>query len=190
MLILERSITRENWVPAYRVVTRRHKEGWSRKVAKIDGHTIWNVQAMGRGFRTYYAIFEETEKGPRPIAWLMMFRRRGWAAWEEEQVWVFPSHRGHGLAKKLYLAAINHDRQLVASGKSHSKYSKAMWESFVKKGSFNIWAHDIFHLERNAAVEWDEDEQTIACELNIYTKAKVDGSHRPNSVRLIALRKD
>lgn len=174
MQILERSITRQNWEPAYRFLTRKVRV----ECREVAGATM----VPGAGGRVYYAVFVDTGKGRRPVGWLRLHRQVGWSAWEVEQLWVFPEYRGRGLAGHLYKAAINGDGLMVASGKTHTKHSKALWESFVRKETFNIWAHDFKDLTSRHEVLWEDNE--IFCALELYSPSK-----SKSDVRLIAIKR-
>jgi hypothetical protein len=113
------------------------------------------------------------------MAWLMLKQRPGWTAWEVEQLWIFPAFRGQGLAKDLYRAVINDDGMLVASGKTHTKHSKALWESFVRRDFFTIWAHDFKNLSIRCPVYWDDGE--------LYSRHRLYGGK--GDIRLVATTK-
>jgi len=189
MIMLERSVTHLHWENPYRFLARRHREGWSRKAATIRGHTVWMVQGMGLGHRVYYAIFDKAPKGERPIAWLILKQRPGWWAWEVEQLMVFPQFRRQGLASKLYKAVINHDRCMLASGKTHTSHSKAMWESFIRQDLFNVWAHDFSDLQNFYQVCWDKESQEVVSQLSLYSPTYTRDKISKNNVRLVAMRK-
>ena len=185
MLIFERSVTKAYWEPRYRTITRQHQRGKSYPVGR-SGVTC--VLGTGKGLVCYYAIFNSTPKGPRPIGWLMLRQKPSWVAWEVVQLWVFPLHRGEGVAKRLYKAAINTDGLLLASGKTHTKHSKALWESFIRTRAFNIWAHEVSNLKKHCSVMWDADEGVVS-RLSLYTQAH-GGDKMVRDVRLVAQRKD
>ena len=118
----------------------------------------------------------------------MVKQRPGWTAWEVEQLWVFPAFRGKGIASTLYRAVVNQDGMLLASGKTHTKYSKALWERFIRKQTFTIWAHDFANLDKWCDVVWDEDSGEVFSRLSLYTN--VGNSDKiGKDVRLIALKK-
>jgi hypothetical protein len=152
MRIYERSVTQPYWEPVYRYLAKR----WRPTFRQIGDVTM--LHGTGKGQRIYYAIFRNSRYGPRPAGWLILRQRLGWWAWEVEQLWVFPAFRGQGMAKQLYKAAIDGDNLIVASGKTHTKYSKGLWESFIRKGTFNIWAHDFQNVSRWCPVIWDAGE--------------------------------
>jgi GNAT superfamily N-acetyltransferase len=147
------------------------------------------VQGMGLGHRVYYAIFDKAPKGERPIAWLILKQRPGWWAWEVEQLMVFPQFRRQGLASKLYKAVINHDRCMLASGKTHTSHSKAMWESFIRQDLFNVWAHDFSDLQNFYQVCWDKESQEVVSQLSLYSPTYTRDKISKNNVRLVAMRK-
>jgi GNAT superfamily N-acetyltransferase len=103
-----------------------------------------------------------------PVAWLYLTRKAGWAAWEVLQVFVFPELRGHGLASKIYKAAVNHDGILLASGKTQSKSSRKLWKQLIETNAFHVWAQDFKNLDLRAGVEYYDDE--LYCELPVYTR--------------------
>jgi GNAT superfamily N-acetyltransferase len=137
------------------------------------------IPGTGQMHRVYYALFVDTPKGPRPMSWLCLWQKTNWWAYAVEQLWTFPEFRGRGHAKALYKAAIDVDTIMIASGKLHTKYSKALWESFVRKKTFNIWAHDFKDLRRWCDVYWDDE---LCSRMPLY-----DG---PGDIRLVALRKN
>jgi len=148
------------------------------------------VSRIDSGKKTkIYIIFDNDDE---PIAWLYLVRKNGWKAWEVMQSWCYPEHRGKGYGTKLYQAAINDDGLLLSSGNIHSKYSRAVWCSFVKKGLFNIWAQDFRNLDRTSGVEYDPDENALDCELELYDyRTSYEDffyKYRPQDVRLLATR--
>jgi GNAT superfamily N-acetyltransferase len=122
----------------------------------------------------------------RPVAWLYLWQKPGWRAWEVMQVFVFEKLRGQGLAKKLYQAAINHDGLVMASGKSQSASSRSLWKSFVKQNMFEMFAINYKNLKERSQVFWDRDEEEIWCEMPIYFR---NTENEKRDVRLIATRK-
>lgn len=101
--------------------------------------------------------------------WLYLIRTPRWVAYEVQQTFLFKHCRGQGLGPMLYKAAIDSDGLLLASGCSHTKFSRAMWKNFIKKKTFKIWAHDFLRLDKHSHVSIDEDDQ-FECDLDIYTK--------------------
>lgn len=152
-------------------------------------HVTADIHRIDSGAqRRIYLTFD----GGKPCAWLFLHRRKGWRAWEVWQSWCSPEHRQKGIGTRLYQAAINVDNLLLSSGAIHSKYSRAVWKSFVKRGLFNIWAHDFKSLTSTALVAYDKDEDALDCDLDIYDfrTSYEDYFHkrRPTDVRLLATR--
>jgi GNAT superfamily N-acetyltransferase len=180
MLILERSVTKYYWMGMYKYLYRKIHfnqyswvNGW---IARFDG---------GQQHRTY-ALMSRHEDSYRPIAWVYLWRRPGWAAWEVKQVFVFEQLRGKGIAKKLYKAAIDIDGVIMTSGLSQTKYSRGLWLSFVKNNTFNIFAIDYKDFSKRSQVFWDKGNEEVWCDLPIYSKV----SQTPRrDVRLIATRR-
>lgn len=181
MHILERSITRPYWEPRYRLIVRQYQDGWGQKVKNTR---VTQIRGTGAGSVIYYTKFMNTANGPRPVGWLMLWKKAGWFCWEVSQLWVFPAYRGQGIAGELYKAAINADGLMLSSGKLHTKHSRRLWENFIRKKTFNIWAHDIKQLDVTSDVLWEDG--SILTALTLYTE-KVD---RKSDVRLMALAKD
>lgn len=177
MLVMKNAVTRPYWSSMYDYARRMIRRRDARQVCR--GVKVINC---GSRSRLYFCGDEED-----PIAWLFLVHRPGWSAWEVSQVWTFPEARSKGLAKKLYKAAVNTDRLILASGNLHTQYSQAIWRSFVKKNIFNIWAQDFRHLEHTSPV-WIEDNE-LQCKLNIYLKPS-DPARPRTDVRLIAIKKD
>ena len=173
MLIHERSVTKEYWSATYDYIHRRLDNG---RYAKVQGTGVVHVQ--GGENTTTFAVLH----GGSPVAWLNLAKRPSWKAWEVRQVWVFPEVRGQGLAGKIYRAAVNERQLILASGKTQSKSSRALWLSFVKKNTFRIWAQDFNNLDLRSPV-WVEDNE-IQSRLEIYTRFTTS-----RDVRLIAIRK-
>lgn len=149
---------------------------------------VWRIDSGAS--RKIYIIFD---KDDAPIAWLYLWQRKGWQAWEVMQSWCYPEHRGKGYGTKLYQAVINDDRLLLSSGNIHSKYSRAVWKSFIKKGLFNVWAQDFRDLDRVSVVEYDKDDDELVCELDLYDfRTSYEDffyKYRPQDVRLLATRR-
>ena len=162
-----------------RYVLNRMKACPSVKVAP----KVWRLQS-GEHRRVYYTC----DQAGWPISWLYLERRRGWQAWEVEQVWTFPEHRGQGLAEGLYRAAINQDGALLLSGFVQSAHSRALWARFVRRGTFTIWAQDIRNLDRTGDVYLDEDG-LLSSPLPIYHPLSTWDPPSQGDVRLLALRR-
>jgi hypothetical protein len=173
MLIHERSVTKEFWSVTYEYIARRVRTNRFNSVGRTG---VVHVHG-GRCTRTYAIIVHG-----HPVAWLCLARRPKWGAWEVRQVWVFPELRGHGLAQRIYRAAVNQDGILLASGKTQSKTSRALWRTFIKRDTFNIWAQDFNNLRLRSLVELDDDE--LLCDLPVYT-----WNTTKHDVRLLAMRK-
>lgn len=178
MLILERSVTKYYWKKMYRYLFRKIQRG---QYDRLPGGII--RLPCGKGCLAY-AILRKHENHVRPVGWLYLYQKPGWAAWEVLQVYVFENFREQGLGKKLYEAAINHDGLIMASGKTQSKYSRAVWKSFVKRGAFDVYAVDYRDLKIGAEVLFDPDFNELICDLPIYESDYMN--HR--DVRLIATR--
>lgn len=178
VIILERSVTKQYWLPMYDYILRRLNTG---RFDAIPGTRVLHVHG-GENTRTYAVLSTEAETRGLPAAWLYLGKRPGWAAWEVRQVWVFPDWRRDGLAKKIYQAAVNRDGILLASGKSQSKSARALWHRFVKDRTFNIWAQDFNNLDLTSDVFFEDDE--LQCNLELYTRWSCK-----HDVRLIAVKK-
>lgn len=181
MYIQNQSVTRPYWEPVYRRLTRRIFA--SRKI-KSD---VRRLDGLGKGLTIYFLTVVETPKGLRPSGWLWLQRRKDWFAYEVQQLFIFPDFRGCGIATRLFDAAINHQKIMVASGKTHTNTSRSMWESFVRKKKFNIWAHDFDDLNNTSEVFWDEDE--IFSQINLYSVLQNGAIIEKNNVRLVATAK-
>lgn len=180
MLAHRHVVSRPYWMGMHRYVLNRMKVCPSIKVAP----KVWRLDS-GEHRRIYYTC----DHLGWPTSWLYLRRRKGWQAWEVEQVWTFPEHRGQGLAETLYKAAINRDGILLASGFVHSPHSRALWARFVAKRLFNIWAQDLIHLDRTADVYLDDDG-AVSSPLSIYHPLSTWQPRKQGDVRLLALRKD
>lgn len=180
MLIFERSVTKYYWMRMYKYLYRKvrlNQYEW------VKG-SIARFQCGQRCCA--YAFMAAHEGTYRPIAWLYLWQKPGWEAWEVMQVFVFETLRGRGMAKKLYQAAIDIDGIMIASGKTQSWSSRALWLSFIKKNTFDLYAIDYKDFEQRSQVFWDRESDELWCELPIYTRvARPDG----RDVRLIATRK-
>ncbi len=180
MLIQERSVTKYYWLKMYRKLFRKIQSGTYTRVGSTG------VLRMTFGTRHVYYVSTMKENGRlRPVSWLYLWQKPGWAAWEVMQVFVFEKLRGKGLAKKLYSAAINEDNLMVASGKTHSRYSRGLWESFVRNRNFDIFAIDYWRLSDRSQVHWSEGE--LFSTLELY---ETNPNYVERDVRLIATRKD
>jgi len=180
MLILERSVTKYYWMGMYKYLYRkvqRNQYEWVKgSIARFQ---------CGQHYCAY-ALMSAHEGSYRPIAWLYLWQKPGWAAWEVMQVFVFEQLRGKGIAKKLYQAAIDIDGKIMASGKTQSWSSRALWLSFIKKETFNLFAIDYKDFRKRSQVFWDRETEEVWCDLPIYSKV----SQTPRrDVRLIATRR-
>ena len=179
MLIQERSVTKYYWLKMYRKLFRKIQAGTYKRVGQTG------VLVVTFGTRHRYYVLTAKEKGHlRPVAWLYLWQKPGWKAWEVMQVFVFEKLRGQGLAKKLYSAAINQDELIVASGKTHSSHSRGLWRSFVRNGNYSIYAIDYWCLSDRSQVFWNEGE--LWSTLDLY---QTDPNYQERDVRLIATRK-
>ena len=184
MLIYERSVTKQYWQKFYKYFYRKLQRGHYENVKKLDGLQIIRIDC-GKDC-VGYAITIEHEGHLRPIAWLYLWKKPGWAAWEVMQVYVFEKARGQGLAKRLYEAAINTDGLLMASGKTQSWSSRALWKSFIQNEMFDLYAIDYKNFDDRSQVFWDDECGEIWCSLPIYAKMS---EPRDRDVRIIAARK-
>ena len=181
MLIQERSVTKHYQVKMYRKLFRAIQQGRYTRVGTCG------VLLLTFGTRHRYYVTTVKDNGNlRPIAWLYLWQKPKWKAWEVMQVFVFEKQRGKGLAKKLYSTAINTDNLIVASGKSQSKHSRALWGSFIRNNSYSIFAIDYWNLNNRSQVLWIDDE--VWCNLDIYYTGYFE--YQDRDVRLIATRKD
>ena len=181
MLILERSVTKHYQIQMYRKLYRAIQQ---ERYSKVGTAGVLLV-TFGTRHR-YYVITVKDEGKLRPIAWLYLWQKKGWEAWEVMQVFVFEKLRGKGLAKKLYSAAINLDSLIMTSGKTQSKHSRALWSSFIRNNSYFVFAIDYWNLKDRSQVLWVDDE--IWCQLDIYFVGDLE--HQDRDVRLIATRKE
>lgn len=180
MLIQERSVTKYYWLKMYRKLFRKIQTGAYTRVGTTG------VLSITFGSRHKYYVLTTKDNGNlRPVSWLYLWQKPGWKAWEVMQVFVFEKLRGKGLAKKLYSAAINEDNLMIASGKTHSRHSRALWESFVRRGSFSIFAIDYWRLSDRSQVCWVDGE--LWSQLDLY---ETRPSYQERDVRLIATRKE
>ena len=155
----------------------------SRLTSKSLKHNVKLINS-GKSYKIYFV----KDRVGEPIAWLYLYRKPNWKAWEVYQIWTFPEYRGQGLAQKLYKAAINEDGIILASGDLHTQYSQALWKSFVRKNLFNIWAQDFKNLSLVGAVEYDKEQDAIECSLPIYLKPSSRESTK-SDVRFLATKK-
>lgn len=172
MLILERSVTKPFQDAIFDYIMRR----LTTNRFEPAGNGVLHVYG-GDCTRSYVIM-----RGGQPVAWLYLGRRPTWRAWEVRQVFVDPAFRGKGFAGKIYRTVVNSERLILASGKTQSKSSRALWQSFVKKNTFKIWAQDFNDLDLRSQVWLDDDE--LQSELEIYTRHATS-----RDVRLIAVRK-
>lgn len=117
-----------------------------------------------------------------PIAWLYLTKRKTCRAWEVLGLWVSPVLRNKGFGTALYRAAINCDGIFLASGKTQSKFSKALWAKFVRNNEFTIWAEDFATPNQKSAVS--ELNGELHSDLEIYS----DWASKKD-VRLLAIRR-
>lgn len=179
MLIQERSVTKHYQIKIYRKLFRAIQQEQYSKVGTAGVLLV----TFGTRHR-YYVITVKDKENLRPIAWLYLWQKPKWQAWEVMQVFVFEKLRGKGLAKKLYSAAINTDNLIMASGKTQSKHSRALWRSFIRNNNYSIFAIDYWNLNNTSQVLWVDDE--IWCQLDIY----FTGHLQDQDIRLIATRKE
>ena len=173
MLIHERSVTREYASRIFKIV-RRHVRGGR---FEIVNHNVVRV-GTSKHRRSYAILCNDL-----PIAWLYLWRRPGWIAWEVIQIFVLSSYRSSGYAKALYRAAIHDDNIMIASGTSHTRSSRALWESFVRDELFDVYAIDFKNLESRAQVYIEDNE--LQCSLPLYEEV----GYETMDVRLVATRK-
>ena len=185
MQIFERSVTRRYWHQRYRIITRQLQSGDYRRVG--SSRCVFTEDPKASNMCCYVAV-ERSERGLRPVGWLVLWQNIGWKAWEVAQLWVFPERRGEGIAKRLYRAAINTDLKLLASGTTHTKHSRLLWESFIRRGDFTTWAHDFNDLRQRELVMWDDDLGVVS-RLPLYTKPPKRG-RMINDIRLVAIKKE
>lgn len=183
MFILEKPITKEFWAPVYRKIRRSYDKGHWRKVGKAG---VVRVVPAGYYNLRYYVLMTEGDD-PCPMGWLWLWRYPDWKGWDETQIWIFPEFRGRGLSPLLYKAAIDDDGQTLYTGQSHTKYTKGLWEKFVREGTYNIHAHDIANLKSFCDVVWDEDE--IYSKLPLYEDEKHRRRNVKRDIRLVATKK-
>lgn len=185
MFILEQAITKQYWAPRYKAIMRLYKKGHWREVG-LGVIEVFNP--LYYNFK-YYVIMTDGEK-PRPMGWMEIWRKEGWKAWDESQVWLFPAFRGKGLSKLLYRAIISIDGQILYSGASHTKYTRAMWESFIRKGTYQIHAHDIVNLRQYCDVAWNPDDGQLWSALPLYEDwANRKARKIKRDIRLVAVKK-
>lgn len=173
MLILERSVTSLHSQELFDHIKHAEQAGRKCELGRSGVFKLWNHDECD-----IYAIFKERS----PVAWLYLERQRGWQAWEVRQVFVLPEFRGRGYATRLYKAAVNVNGIILASGKTKSKTSRALWQRFIEQNTFNVWAHDFKDLSSCAEIVFDEGE--LICALPVYTRKQTR-----HDVRLIAIRK-
>lgn len=154
----------------FRLLSRQLQRGNAREVGIVDGVMVYHTHGTGayasRWPSQFYFVVDEDY---RPVSWMMLWKQDGWTALEVVQLWTFPDYRGAGNAARLYHAAIDIDDKLIMTGSSHSTASRKLWESFIRKQCFNIWAHEINGLDQLSDVFFDEGE--LQCSLPIYTKS-------------------
>lgn len=173
---LERSVTKPYWTELKEIL--KGQIDIEQVPAPRDGvRRVWCNKD-----RCAYVITEKVNDDIQPIAWLYLWQRPRWQAWEVLQVFVPEALRGKGLSTRLYRAAVN-DGLILASGKSQTKSSRALWRSFIKKKIFNVYAIDFKNLDLTSEVLIDKDDNELWCALDIYS----DNKHQ--DVRFVAIRK-
>lgn len=181
MLIFERSVTKYYWLKMYRKLYRKIQLGRYTRVG-TSGVLLLTFGTRHR----FYVITTKVNGHLRPVAWLYLWQKPGWTAWEVMQVFVFEKLRGCGIAKRLYSAAINYDELILASGKTQSRHSRGLWSSFIKNGNYSVFAIDYWNLKDRSQVLWVEGE--VWCNMDIYFMH--DRAYQDRDVRLIATRKE
>jgi hypothetical protein len=127
--------------------------------------------------------------GYGPVAWLYLERQKGWEAWEVMQVYVNPEFRGRGFARRLYDDAIVNDGIMLASGKTQSKYTRGLWESFIRSERYDLFAIDFKDLDSVCPVFWDAESEMVWSDLKLYFTQNDPAYEQNRDVRLIATRK-
>ena len=155
MVILEDSVLPEH-VKMVRD-TIKNAKGWRRTVHPL----IRKCKGVLREI-TIYFLLDDVGK---PIAWVYLHKRQGWAASEIHQVFVEPEFRRMGFAYLLYTTII-HDGVLLSSGPSHTTGSMSVWSKLACDPAFTVWAHDFYNLKRTAEVI--SDGKKMECSLRIY----------------------
>lgn len=173
MLILEQSVHKVHWEAIRDYIVRRLN---TNRFERIPGTRVLHVFG-GENTRSYAIV-----RDGLPIAWLYLGKRPLWKAWEVKQVWVFKDVRDEGLASEIYKVAVNRDGILLASGKTQSKSSRALWRKLVRQRAFNVWAQDFNNLDLRSQVWFEDDE--LHSELELYSR--VPNKH---DVRFIAFKK-
>lgn len=187
MFIHEQAITKQYWAPRYKTIRRMFQKGNWRNVGlgviEVFNPAYYNLK--------WYVMMTHGSD-PRPMGWMEIWRKEGWKGWDECQVWLFPQFRGRGLSKLLYKAIIDIDNRILYSGVSHTKYTKHLWESFIRKGTYQIHAHDIVNLKRYCDVVWDKENGELWSALEIYsdTQNKEPRGRRRRDIRLVAIKKE
>lgn len=180
MLILERTVTRPFSSTNYRWLFRKIQKG---QFERVSGSVI-KVQYSKN--ELFYVITANHRDELRPVAWLYLWRKPKWVAYEPLQVFTMPMHRGLGLSKKLYKAAVIIDGIILASGKTQTSASMGLWKSFVKSNTFDIYAIDYWDMGRQSQVFWDKDQDEVWCSLDVYFNTK---QTQTQDIRFIATRK-
>jgi hypothetical protein len=182
MLIHERSVTKTYEERIHRLITRALKSKFI-QLTDDRGEVSGVLRtAVSKHRRTY--VVATIENGVmHPFAWLYLWRKPGWYAWEVVQVFVHEELRGAGYATLLYRTAIEIDGVTIASGESQSKFSRALWKSFVRNKTFDIYAIDYWNLKDRSQVFIEDDE--VWCTLDIYETART----QRRDVRLIATKR-
>jgi len=184
MVILENSVTKKYWTRWHKHLVQRLSADRFEVLSIIGKFKIVRIESYKNC--VVYAAVVSIKGELKPVAWLSLWRHPEWVAWEVIQLFAHEEFRGQGLAKELYKAAINIDRILLASGKTQSKYSRALWASFVRDSTFNIYAIDYLNFECRSQVTWDTIDQRIESNIDIY---KLHHFADKSDVRLVASRK-
>ena len=129
----------------------------------------------------YYATLYKGE----PVAFLYLEALPDMVALEESVVWVSPDHRGHGLAEVMYRIFIENDDGILVSDSIHTEGGVALWNKFVAKRIFTVFAFDICEEGEPAEVVWDKGLAEIVTEP--VTKLWVtEGTRKKHNYRLVA----
>lgn len=156
MYVIEQSITRAYWKPTQDYLRRRINANHFREVRNGV------LEVFGGKYIRSYVICD----GWEPIGWVYLRRRKTWVAWEVSQTFVIKEYRGNRYAELLYRTAINDGGVLLASGCSHTKFSKGLWKKFIKDNAFDIWAQDFKNRNSCAQVIYEDGE--LHCAIPLY----------------------
>jgi hypothetical protein len=169
VFILENSVLKKHVLLVKNMILRAKR--WRKVTADV-----FKCKGLFREYTIYFIA-----DGKKPIAWVYLYRRRGWQASEIHQVYVEPDFRQMGLAYLLYTTAI-HDGVLLSSGPSHTTASMAVWSKLARDPAFTVWAHDFYNLERTAEVSVRGNR--ILSRLQIYSVSEDE------DIRLLAIPND